>query len=179
MIDITGYEDLYAVTEEGRVWSKPRKWIGSNHSVHTSYGHWLAEQKHKRGYRFYVLCINGKARNHLTHRLVARAFIPNPNDLPEVNHKDCDKTNNNVSNLEWISSRANYDHAIANGRFRCLTRNTARGERHSNAKLTENDVLELRHLHDFGFGARILADVYGIGKTTASHVIRRENWTHI
>ena len=59
------------------------------------------------GYLRVVLCNNGKMRNHLIHRLVALAFISNPDNLPEVNHKDENKTNNCVWNLEWCTKKYN------------------------------------------------------------------------
>jgi hypothetical protein len=54
---------------------------------------------------------NGKTSCKLVHRLVAETYIPNPHNLPEVNHKDCNKENNNVSNLEWVTSKQNGEHA--------------------------------------------------------------------
>ena len=63
-----------------------------------------------RGYRFINARVHGKQKNILVHRLVADAFIPNPDGLPLVNHKDLDKTNNHVSNLEWITHMDNTRH---------------------------------------------------------------------
>lgn len=67
------------------------------------------------GYAVVDLYKNSKRKTERVHRLVANAFIPNPSDKPEVNHKDGNKTNNNVSNLEWTTKRENIDHAVEHG----------------------------------------------------------------
>ena len=69
----------------------------------------------KSGYRMVVLTIKGKKQYHNVHRIIAKAFIPNPKGLREVNHKDGNKFNNAVSNLEWVSTRENQIHARNNG----------------------------------------------------------------
>ena len=70
----------------------------------------------RSGYRMVKLTINGKKRDFSVHRLVASTFLPNENNLPQVNHKDGNKLNNSVSNLEWISAAHNINHAIQLGR---------------------------------------------------------------
>lgn len=90
MKDIKGYKGRYAITEDGRVWS------------HSS-NRFLKIQCDKRGHHKVVLFDGNGLKNHLIARLVAQAFIPNPDNLPEINHKDENKANNNVSNLEWDS----------------------------------------------------------------------------
>lgn len=73
---------------------------------------------HHSGYCYILHYVNGKQKFLLLHRLVAEAFIPNYNNLPEVNHKDLDKGNCKVSNLEWCSRAYNMEHASKNGAFK-------------------------------------------------------------
>lgn len=111
---IIGYEGLYEVSNTGQVRNYRGKLLrpGLNHN----------------GYLKCVLCKKGKTKTIYIHRLVAQAFIPNPQDLPQVNHKDEDKTNNSVDNLEWCNSKYNVNYGCAqdkrvktniiNGRFK-------------------------------------------------------------
>lgn len=71
----------------------------------------VAKRKNKQGYKV----VNLKGNLHYVHRLVANAFIPNPNQLPEVNHIDGNKFNNHVNNLEWVTSSENMKHAYKTG----------------------------------------------------------------
>ena len=119
--DIPGYEGFYAASKDGRIWSYPNRRNGFN-------GMWMKQQ----------LCINTKNRNkpkcHYSismyknkkvkrkqvHRLVGLTFVPNPNSLPQINHKDGNPTmlpNNDVSNLEWATRKQNMQHAIKKGLF--------------------------------------------------------------
>lgn len=94
MNDIKGYEGLYAVTSCGRVWSYKRK-------------KFLVPRDNGKGYLFVSLCKDGKEKMYKIHRLVAEAFIPNPENLPQVDHIDGNKTHNYVNNLQWITNRDN------------------------------------------------------------------------
>ena len=94
MKDIPGYEKIYAITEDGQVWSYRRQ-------------KFLAPDITRLGYVRYRLCKDNKVERFLAHRLVAQAFIPNPDNLPEVGHLDESRDNNNVSNLYWTSHFAN------------------------------------------------------------------------
>lgn len=75
----------------------------------------LKTQKDKKGYHRLRVTIEGEKRSYKLHREVARAFIPNCDNLPQVNHKDGNKDNNSVANLEWVTNRDNAHHAIENG----------------------------------------------------------------
>lgn len=91
---IKGYENLYEISNTGQV----RSLCGRYGKLNT-----LKQGVGSRGYLLVTLCNHGKQKSVNVHRLVADAFIPNPDNLPCVNHKDENKTNNNVSNLEWCS----------------------------------------------------------------------------
>jgi hypothetical protein len=103
--DILGYEGLYQISNYGNVRS-----LHWNHSNQIR----LLTPFDNDGYLRIGFRQQGKLKNHLIHVLVAKAFIPNPNNLPQVNHKDGNKHNNLVSNLEWISNSDNVKHAIRN-----------------------------------------------------------------
>lgn len=79
--------------------------------IKTKSGNQLTKVMNDRGYNQIRFCINGKTYKKKIHRLVANAFIPNPNKLPEINHKDGNKSNNTVSNLEWCTRKQNMEHA--------------------------------------------------------------------
>lgn len=96
---IVGYEGLYEVSDKGRV-----KSLNYNR---TRTDRIMKPEKSHGGYLYVSLCKNGQRKSLLVHRLVAEAFIPNPNNLETVNHKDQVKTNNSVDNLEWMSRADN------------------------------------------------------------------------
>lgn len=94
--------DNYLVYEDGRIYSKRTK-------------HFLTPKKNHDGYNRVQIWKNNKCRFVSWHRVIAETFIPNPNNLPYVNHKDGNKTNNCVSNLEWCTQKDNIKHAWENG----------------------------------------------------------------
>ena len=100
--NINGYEDRYQVSNFGRVKSKP--FVRGNHTgTYVTEEKIMKLQKNKKGYLRVSLYKNYKAKMFSVHRLVAEAFLINEMKYKEVNHKDFDKTNNKVSNLEWCS----------------------------------------------------------------------------
>lgn len=101
MKDIKGYEGLYAITEEGQVWSYYSK-------------RFIKPYIRSNGYLQVLLSKGGIKKTYKVHRLVAEAYLPNPNNLPEVNHIDEDKTNNCVNNLEWCSHEYNVNYGRRN-----------------------------------------------------------------
>ena len=108
---VVGYEGLYEVSSYGRVRSVDRYVKVGYGSYRLHKGKVLSPAKNKYGY----LAVNLQAGNRCNiHRLVAEAFIPNPDNLPQVNHKDEDKTNNSVDNLEWCSRKYNCNYGTRN-----------------------------------------------------------------
>ena len=94
MKDIKNYEGLYSVTSCGKVWSYKNE-------------KFLEPKVQRDGYLFVSLWKDGKVKNYRIHRLVAEAYIPNPDNLPQVDHIDNDKTHNYLNNLQWITNRDN------------------------------------------------------------------------
>lgn len=114
---VVGYEGLYEVSSLGRVRSLDR-YVKNNYSYWLRKGKVLSPEKNKDGYLLVSLCCNGKRYLRTVHRLVAEAFIPNPDNLPEVNHINEDKSNNRVENLEWCTRKYNINFGTARIRRR-------------------------------------------------------------
>jgi len=100
--DIVGYEDTHQVSNLGRVRVKERV-INTSTGKRKYKSKLLSIQTSVGGYKFVILIVNNNRKTAYIHRLVAEAFIPNPENLPEVNHKDEDKSNNSIENLEWCT----------------------------------------------------------------------------
>ena len=116
---IDGYENMYQVSNLGRVRSVDRDVyceVSPNKLQHI-YGKVLKQGTNHKGYPIVYLSKDGKQKTITVHRLVALTFIENPLNLPQVNHIDGDKTNNNVSNLEWCDNSYNQIHAHKTGLF--------------------------------------------------------------
>ena len=109
------------------------------------------------------------------HRLVAQAFIPNPEGKTDVNHKDNNRLNNNVSNLEWCSRKENILWASKQGR---LLGNRSRGEETNNSKLKTQDIIEIRKMHGVKT-SKELASVYNVHISNIRYIINRKTWSHV
>ena len=111
---ITGYEGMYLVSDDGNVLSLARSQIRKDGKVLPIKEKILKKRKRGRDnlkYECVTLCKNGVQKNYAVHRLVANAFLPNPNNYKEVNHKDKNTFNNDVSNLEWCSRQYNIEYS--------------------------------------------------------------------
>jgi hypothetical protein len=111
------------------------------------------------------------------HRLIAEAFIPNPEDKPQVNHKDGNKSNNNLGNLEWCTCSENMKHACENG----LTTNTfykhEKREGNPNSKLTKEQVSEIREKYvPRKYPVSRLAEEYSVSSSCIQHILNGTSW---
>jgi hypothetical protein len=104
--DIQGYENRYKVSNLGNVKSLSRKGKRQEHLLNLAIN--------PKGYYYVCLCVDSKQRTFRVHRLVAEAFIPNPKNLPEVNHKWGNKKDNRACALEWCTTQFNIEHAFEN-----------------------------------------------------------------
>lgn len=116
---IEGFEGIYEISNCGNVRSLDRCFsYDSNYGRHNYYGTILKKSLKRNGYHQVNLYYKGHVKHIAVHRLVANAFIPNPNNLPYVNHKDENKTNNHVDNLEWCTAKYNTNYGT--GIERCV-----------------------------------------------------------
>lgn len=161
---ISGFGGCYWVTENGAVTTTRRQ---------GSPGGYMKQQIGKDGYHRVNLTYRGKRKTCLVHRLVAEAFIDNPDGKACVNHIDGDKGNNTVDNLEWCTYSENMCHAIARG----LNKTPAlSGENHPMAKLTQMDVDRIRELAKRGVQNSVLAKEYGVTKEAIGNIVKNKSW---
>lgn len=119
-----------------------------------------------------VTLFNGNNKERKTikvHILVAKAFIPNPYNLPEVNHINCNKYDNRVSNLEWISKHDNMIHASK----------YSYKNRESLSPLNKDEVKLIPLLLKYGFSIKLIASLYKVGHVTIRNIIQGKTWKHL
>jgi hypothetical protein len=154
---IINYENYYSVSSSGAVKSIRK-------------GSILKPEITNRGYERVCLSVGGRVKRLFVHRLVATAFLKNENK-PCVNHKDANKRNNRVENLEWCSVRENVKHAVENNLYPL-------GEKASSNKLKKKDVLEIRRKYSRKvYHSVILAEEYNVDPKTIRNIINGENWS--
>lgn len=171
--DIPGYEGFYQVSNHGRVKSLARK---------NAVGHNLKEKVLSSSGTTYIhvaLCKNGNKFPIGMHQLVAKAFIPNPNNLPFINHIDSDPTNNHVSNLEWCTPQHNVIHGFKAGGRLPSGAALLKGSKNPTAKLTSNDVRLIRVKHKYGTSALDLSKQFSVDRSIVYKIVKRKIWNHI
>lgn len=164
--DVVGFEGIYQVSNLGRV-----KRI--KQSAGAKAGRVLKETLGRKGYVYLKLRKEGRRKRLSLSRLVAQAFIPNPENKPEVNHKNGIKAFNWPENLEWVTHSENHLH-----RSRIL--GVGIGEKHGRAKLKNKDIPIIRRLLREGhLFQREIGEMFGVGRTTVSAINNKRNWAHI
>ena len=151
---IKGYKGIYEVSNLGKIKSYA---LDKPHIKKLSYK--------RMGYPYTMLYKNGRGQWVNIHRLIAKTFIPNPKNKPQVNHIDGNKQNNKVSNLEWVTHSENTIHAFKIGLM-------ARGEEHKSAKLSDKEVREIRKKYSSGkYLQKELAEKYNVGQASISRIV--------
>lgn len=125
------------------------------------------------GYYMVSFSYNNKSKPQRVHRLLANTFIPNPQNLPEVNHVDGDKLNNELSNLEWVTHRENMSHAFRIG----LANNS--GTKNGMSKLSESDIPGIRKLILDGVSQYKIAKLYNVSRSAILNIKVRGSWSHV
>jgi hypothetical protein len=162
--DIVGFEGLYQVSNLGNVKRFFYKMALKENLIGKSIDRY--------GYVKRILSKKGKGYNFTEHRLVALAFIDNPENKATINHKNGIKTDNRVENLEWCTNQENMRHAIETGL------KDHKGIKHHKCKLTEEQVLEIRKI-GFSQTRTSLSKKYGVCRNTIFRIIEKRNWKHI
>jgi hypothetical protein len=170
--DIEGFEGRYQISDSGEVKSLGRFVNGKNGSKR-----WIKETILKpcydgNGYLQSSLRIDGKFMANKTHRIVAQTFIPNPDNLPQINHKNGNKEDCSVENLEWCTGEYNLKHAIETG----LTDNV--GIKNAAAKLTDSDVIKIKELKGKITHAK-LAEMFNVTEPAIWKILNNRTWKHL
>jgi len=150
----------YTIYEDGTIISKTR---GTKMSTHDN----------GRGYLILSFRINGESKVKAVHRVVAEAFIPNPNNLTDVDHIDGNKRNNHVSNLRWVTHGENIRHCYN------LEGRSAKGESNARCKTSEAIVENICWLLQEGFMPAWIREKYGYDYNLIRGIKGRKNWKHI
>lgn len=169
---IAGYEGLYEVSSLGRIRSLDRVSVHSDGKSTRRTGRLLSPSL-RAGYPFVCLAKGGKSEQIHIHRLVAAAFCHKPDGCDVVNHRDGVKTNNVHANLEWTTPQGNSRHAYESG-----LSVAPRGSKAGAAKLTEQDVIDIRLALASGEYGTSLAKKYGVHVMTISAIRNGRNWSH-
>lgn len=160
--NVVGYEDTFEISDKGELRNKKTNRI-------------LKQHTRTRGYRQTAVKLGGRKGINVCfkiHRLVAKAFIPNPNNLPEVNHIDGNKQNNSVTNLEWVTPKENMAHAVNTG---LIVAKPALNLR----KLSNKEVNQIRLRAKAGCrvnGFRALALEYLVNKSVIADIVNLKTY---
>lgn len=173
--DIVGYEGLYQVSNFGKVKSLERKVNAKNNTMAIRPEKLLKGSVNVYGYPCVHLIKDGVVSGKFIHRLVAQAFIPNPESKPCINHIDGIKTNNDVNNLEWCTYSENNIHSYKIG-----LATAPFGEKCGAGKLTEIQVLEIREKYKSKkYYQYELAEIYKVHQTAIHKIVANKTWRHI
>lgn len=170
--DIEGYEGVYQVSNFGDIKSLARNIYNYFSGTRAVPDRLLKSCVQKNGYRIVSLYPSVKSKTFCIHRLVAQAFIPNPENKPEVNHINGIKTDNRVENLEWATSSENRQHAHDTG-----LKISQKGSECSKAKLNEAQVLEIRSIKTLSRSE--IAEKFMVSKSAIDAIMIRRSWKHI
>lgn len=161
---IWGYLGYYEVSDHGRVRSLDRR---------IPCGRWLVGQMMKtvpmKGYRVVTLCALGIHRQFKVHRLMGIAFLPNPKNLPDINHKDGKKSRNLLSNIEWSTKGDNTRHSRRVLKCCCA-------EKNGRSKLTKHKVAAIRRAQRKGQSYDRLAKKFHVGKSQICRIVHAVHW---
>lgn len=179
---VEGHNNRYLISDVGNVKSISIVIMRGNGKKYTIKGTTLKGELNNCGYKRVYLYSHKKKDRKYVHRLVAETFIPNPENKPQINHKNGIKIDNNVANLEWVTAKENCNHASIIGLY-------PRGNKHKGAKLSNDDILFIRkykkgyYFNEKDEAKRVtfrwLADILGVSRSAIYAAYKGKTWTHI
>lgn len=169
---VEGTNDAYFISDAGRLLCTNWKGTGQRRVMKPA--------KDAKGYLRTMIKYPDGYKTVKLHRLVAQAFIPNPDNMPQVNHLNFDPADNRVDNLEWTNNSGNIKHAVDAGRVVVPTYTDGiPGSRNGMSKLNEAQVKEIRAKYSpRKYTRRMLAEEYGVSEACIKDVLYRR-WTHV
>ena len=177
--DINGMEDRYQISNKGRVRSKERKYTVTHWNrfktitcERTVKSKILKERDNGHGYMNVNLHAEDGQKTKYIHNLMAEHFIPNPENKPQVNHKNGIKDDNRLSNLEWSTAQENIDHAWETGLF-------VSGVDNPRSKLNKSQVLKIREMIDNGVVQRRIAEKFNVCPQTITNIKQGNGYTDV
>ena len=169
--DILGYEGLYQVSNLGRVKRLPKTTLRVDGSLLPLKESILKKKASNNGYEHTCLTKEGSSSFFSVHRLVAEAFIPNPEKKYSVNHIDTNKHNNIVSNLEWSTREEQTQHAISMGKI------GIKGECNVKSKLTQEQADSIRSVYKSGGATQLeISEEYGVSRQLVGFIINNKRY---
>jgi len=159
--------DNYQVSDHGRVRSLERIVVTKN-GYQRKYRGYILNPTISKSHGYCIVCVSGT--HSLVHRLVAEVFIPNPDNKQCVNHKDFDRHNNRVNNLEWVTRAENVEHQHRNGRI-------THGEDHSYSQINDFQARVIKKTT--GLYQRELGEIFGVSRNVIRFIQTGRSWKHI
>lgn len=174
---VKGYEGIYEVSNTGLVksLSRPRYCGRAGYKPRITKEQLKVANIDRLGYPRISLSKDGKTKKGYLHRLVAEAFLKPTDEKNEVNHKDGNKANNNVDNLEWCSRRENMLHS-----FRTGLKTAKKGQENVTAKLKTTQVSEIKkHAREGTMSQREMAETYKVTIATINYIVNGKTWKDV
>lgn len=159
--EIKGFEGRYTISNLGIVRSLLTNQIMKPYITKAGYARVNLRYAHSRDFK-----------SLLVHRLVAMNFLPNPNNYKEINHKDCNRVNNKLSNLEWCDRFYNIKYAYQYGKA------SNKGIRNPNSKLNEDDIIAIKALANTGkFFNTQIGKLFKVSSSTIDQIVKCKTWS--
>lgn len=162
--DVEDFKGRFMITDFGRLFSINGRWKGIRLLKHAVDG---------PGYYNTTLRMKPKYRSVRIHQLVGEHFVDNPDNKPQLNHKDGNKLNNHYLNLEWCTIAENIEHAVRTGLL------DVKGEKHHHAKLRDADIPLIFEMRNKEITMKDIGNHFGVCRRTIGDVLNRRLWCHV